>query len=395
MRKIVISVFIIFIILVLAGAGWIYFSAGKNNSGSLKSGANKNKEVSGSSGGNLSCEQQYQKLIEIHGQDYKDCKVDVVKASSCDKNPDSQEVQKQNNIVIIFDSSGSMAAKISEGSKIDIAKEATLNFINNLDKNSNLSVIVYGHKGSNQPKDKKISCEGIDEVYWLSKVKPEIATEKISALTPTGFTPIAASLEKAKSILSNYPKEKNNNMIILVSDGVETCDGDPVSKAKELLNSGYGVVTNVIGFDVSGTDEENLKSVAIGGGGKYFSVKNKNDFSKAFTENKNFMLGFDCYMQQDDVWLGNKLNVGFKKNECMQRLDMDEKHEIDLDVKLLQNGVTKNCQDQISQEYQKRYDIIKKQIEDAYAKGKTEEAQEKNKLEGIKDEMDEDEEVFE
>jgi hypothetical protein len=62
-----------------------------------------------------------------------------------------------------------------------------------------------------------------------------------------------------------------------------------VAKAKELLDSGYGVVTNVIGFDVSGSDEEKLKAVASSGGGKYFSVKNKNDFSEAFKENKNFM----------------------------------------------------------------------------------------------------------
>jgi Ca-activated chloride channel homolog len=396
MRKIFIFGFVIFIILVLTGAGWFYFSAGsKLKNGTTDKIASQNQKSEKQVAGNSVCENQYQELLKLYGQNYDDCKVNVKKASGCDKDPKNQTPQKQANVVVIFDSSGSMAAKLPEGTKIDIAKEATINFIKNLDTNTNLSVVVYGHKGSNQPKDKKVSCAGIDEVYWLSKVKPEIAISKISGLNPVGFTPIADSLEKAKNILSKYPKESNNNMIILVSDGTETCDGDPVAKAKELLASGYGVVTNVIGFDVSGSDEEKLKAVASSGGGKYFSVKNKNDFTEAFKENKNFMAGFDCYMEQDDVWLGNKLDVNFKKNECMNRLEMDEKHELELNAKLKENGVTAECQNYILQQYQKRYEQIKAQIEAGYAEGKNESEQEKSKLENVKNEMDEGEDVFE
>jgi hypothetical protein len=93
--------------------------------------------------------------------------------------------------------------------------------------------------------------------------------------------------------------------------------------------------------------------------------------------------------------LGNKLDVNFKKGECLHRLDMEEKHEINLDVKLKNNGVTAECQEHISQEFQKRYDSIKAQIEQFYLEGKKDEAEQKGKLESTKEEMDEDEGVFE
>jgi Mg-chelatase subunit ChlD len=382
------------IILLLTGAtGYFFMQNSASNKLATSQGVeSKNSNVSDVDTAGATCDKQYQNILAKYQQNFDDCRLDIKKASGCDKDPNASSA-KQKNLVIIFDSSGSMAQTIDGKKKIDIAKESVNSFIQDMDKNTNLSVVLYGHKGSNSPADKKVSCAGIDEVYWMSPVKPDIAISKLSGATPTGWTPIAASLQRAGDILKNYPADKNDNMILLVSDGEETCDGDPVAKAKELMGTNLKVVTNVIGFNVTGTAEKNLQGIAGAGKGKYYSVNNANEFQKALQENKNFMAGFDCYMEQSGVWLDNGLNTEFKQADCMRRLDGDEKAEIELNTNLSDDGVTAECKDYILSTYQKRYDIIKNEIDQAYTANQKDAAVEKSNLEATKN-MDAGENVF-
>lgn len=343
---------------------------------------------------NNKCEQQYQKILSIFGQNFDDCRVQITKAVDCDKKS-TESSSKQKNIVILFDSSGSMAEKIEDRRKIDIAKDSLFRFINSLDKGINLGLIVYGHKGSNRLSDKTISCQGIEEIYKIGPIELEtIIKEKLEKFQPTGWTPIANSLEKAREVLEKYPAETNDNMIILISDGEETCGGDPVAKAKSLINSNLKIVTNVIGFDVSDKEEEKLKDIAVNGGGKYFSVDSQEELDNALRENENFMAGFECYMLQSDVWLGNKLDITFKQADCLHRLEMEERHNINLNTQLGNYGITDDCKDYILKRYQERYDKIKKEIEEAYKEASAESKQEEKKLEKIKESIDEEEPLF-
>src|SRR5690606_20557708 len=59
------------------------------------------------------------------------------------------------------------------------------------------------------------------------------------------------------------------NRIILISDGLETCDGDPVASAQALLDLGIEVVVDVIGFDIPDTDRAALQQVSEVTGGVY------------------------------------------------------------------------------------------------------------------------------
>lgn len=388
MKKLIVIIIVVLILGLTAVAGFYYFNRSSKDVVSPADTTGSAVKTGGK------CESQYQSLLSLYGQNFDDCKVDITKASDCSKMPDDSAAAKQKNVVIIFDSSGSMAGVVNGKKKIDIAKSAVENFVGTLDSSTKIDIIVYGHKGSNRASDKNISCSSIDEVYYMDKIKPDVVKEKLATFQPTGWTPIAGSLEKAKGILSQYPKESNDNMIILVSDGQETCGGDPVAKAKELLASDFKVATNVIGFDVAGEEEKKLQAISGGGGGKYFSVHNEQEFADAFKENKNFMAGFDCYMSQSNVWLGNELDVTFKRGDCLHRLNMDEKHEIELNTNLGNDGVADDCKSYILEAYSKRYEQIKNDIETAYSQSKAQTDQEKNKLENIKNTLDAGEGVF-
>ncbi|MDD5464560.1 MAG: VWA domain-containing protein [Candidatus Moranbacteria bacterium] len=374
------------VLLFTIGVGYFLMqnSASKQNAGT----AGKSAAIDSSAvGAGTTCSKQYENILAKYQQNFDECRLNVTKASSCDKDPNVTTDPKQKNIVIVFDSSGSMNQVVGGKKKIDVAKDSVAGFLRDIDKNTNVSIVLYGHKGGNSQSAKKVSCAGIDEVYYLGSVNPDIAIAKLTGAKPTGWTPIAASLQKAGDILKNYPADKNDNMVLLVSDGEEACDGDPVAKAKELLGTNAKILTNVIGFDVAGAAEQKLQAIA-GAGGKYFSVHNEEEFKTAFKENKNFMVGFDCYMEQSGVWLDNQLNTEFMRNDCMNKLDMEEKHELTLNANLLDDGVTADCRDFVLSEYQKRYDQIKSEIEQRYSANKSDTEAQKKKLEDTRNNLD-------
>lgn len=391
MKKIILILSLI-AILILTAAGYYFFikGAGNGKNGGIAN-VEKNGSVSGLAG---KCETQYQHMLSLYGQDFSDCKMNITKSKDCSKASDDSVAQKQKNVAVIFDSSGSMAGLVEGKRKIDIAKSATAKFIDTLDSSTNLSIMVYGHKGSNSISSKAVSCAGIEEIYYMGKINTAVAKEKLGTFQPTGWTPIAASMEKARTILNSYPSDKNENMIILISDGKETCDGNPAAKAKELLGSNIKVATNVIGFDVSGEDEKMLRDISAGGGGKYFSVKSESEFDSAFKENKNFMVGFDCYMSQSDVWLGNDIELTQKRADCLHRLNLDEKSTLELNTNLENDEVTSDCKSYILLEYTKRYEQIKNEIETGYSQSRSEADQEKDKLKNNQDRLDAGEKVF-
>ena len=72
--------------------------------------------------------------------------------------------------------------------------------------------------------------------------------------------------------LPRHAGEGVQNIVYVVSDGEETCGGDPVKEAKELHNSDMKAIINVIGFDVSNAEQRALKEVAREGGGSYKSA---------------------------------------------------------------------------------------------------------------------------
>ena len=179
------------------------------------------------------------------------------------------------NIIVIFDASGSMNTALNGEKKIDIAKRSLNTYIDTLSPETNLSLLAYGHVGSNSQSDKAVSCNTVEEKYYLGPVNPAIVKEKVNALPAKGWTPITNALNKASALLATHQGE--DNRILLVSDGEETCGGDPIAMAKQ-IKLGHARI-DVVGFDVQGKVAEELKSVAVQGGGGYISVRNGDDFS--------------------------------------------------------------------------------------------------------------------
>jgi Ca-activated chloride channel homolog len=104
--------------------------------------------------------------------------------------------------------------------------------------------------------------------------------KSLNKFRPTGWTPLAAAIEQAKDDLSGKTGENVENIIYVVSDGIETCGGDPVKAAQELHQSEIQAIVNIIGFDVDNEGQRALKKVAEAGGGEFTTVNTGEDLRK-------------------------------------------------------------------------------------------------------------------
>ncbi|MFB7642174.1 VWA domain-containing protein [Peribacillus butanolivorans] len=178
---------------------------------------------------------------------------------------------KKLHISILLDASGSMKEQINGKSKMDSAKEAIQSFGDKLPKNAEVSLRVYGHKGTGSQKDKQISCNSTEEIFHGQGEQTNQIKTVLQGVKPAGWTPIANAL---KSVKQDINPETTDSIVYVVSDGIETCGGNPVQIAKELNQSKVKTVVNIIGFEVDNDGQKMLRQVATSGGGEFTSIDN-------------------------------------------------------------------------------------------------------------------------
>ncbi|MCF6139564.1 vWA domain-containing protein [Pseudalkalibacillus berkeleyi] len=305
---------------------------------------------------------------------------------------EKEEEEKPKNIVFLLDASGSMAGSVSGGIKMDLAKSALQQVTGHLEPSTKVALRVYGHKGSNADKDKKVSCNSSEVVYPLDKYNEGDFNSALSEFKPTGWTPIASSLNLAKEDFNNNASQNVKNIIYVISDGVETCDGDPVQAAKEIHDSDLNVTVNVIGFDVNQEGQNQLKHTAQAGGGEYRDVRSKKSLEDALFEMTN-QIREDIKKDFDLVKEGISLNSWYVKQsnglrkvkQKFQNYTSDENRVLDnllfaIDDELdLKEDVYSDLSDLIMErskvmdEYsQERYEKMKQELEESKDKAKAE-----------------------
>ena len=159
------------------------------------------------------------------------------------------------SIMFILDASGSMWGQIDGKSKIEIAKRVMTNLILDLPEHAETGLVAYGHR-------RKGDCEDVEELVPLQPIDTALLTERIQAINPKGMTPITLSVEKTAETLRAVEDE---TIIILVSDGKETCGGDPCALVRELKTAGIKFTMHVIGFDVTDEERSQLECMARAG----------------------------------------------------------------------------------------------------------------------------------
>ena len=185
------------------------------------------------------------------------------------------QAQAETNLLVIVDGSNSMWGQIDGTAKVETARETLGKLVSDLPSETKLGLMAYGHT-------REGDCDDVEILSAIGKDKPEMITTLVHTIKPVGKTPIANALKKSKDAFTGL--EGQNNHILLVSDGIESCSGDPCAVAQELADSGLNVSANVIGFGVSAEEGKQLTCIAENTGGKYFDAANADAFNKAIEE---------------------------------------------------------------------------------------------------------------
>ena len=226
-------------------------------------------------------------LLGLFAEDYPDPQqmIDSIKLASFGS-PDIGDPRFQfketYNVEIILDASGSMANVAGGKTRMEAAKEAIKAFAESLPKEANVALRVYGHKGTGSESDKALSCGSSELVYGMQPYNAQKLQQSLDMFKPAGWTPIAHSIQEAQKDLAGRDGDKNTNIIYLVSDGIETCGGDPVEAARALAKSNISPIVNVIGFGTDGEGQRQLKEVAKAAGGRYVLIQNQKELQEEF-----------------------------------------------------------------------------------------------------------------
>lgn len=229
----------------------------------------------------------YEDLVKRYGQDYEACGPSQrALPKECEAAEDVAGAKPggHSNVLLMLDASGSMAAGIGGETKMAAAQDALIQFSGKLPASANVALRVYGHTGNNQESGKAESCAGSELLYPFEKLDAARFETAVRSFKPTGWTPIAASLAAAAQDFAKAPAKDGSNVVYVVSDGIETCDADPVEAARKLHASDIDVVVNVIGFAVDAEAAKQLEAVAKAGGGEYLVADTRDDLNRIFNE---------------------------------------------------------------------------------------------------------------
>ena len=295
------------------------------------------------------CYDAFQNFLNNYGEDHSKCLVDFDFSQNYCGASDIQELSGI-NIVVILDASGSMAEDTGSGTKMDIAKNAVSDFLTQLPPGINTGLVVYGQEGSSSLADKSVSCNGIEEIVKLGPDNNSNIISAMSSFSPKGWTPIAGSLEFAKNIFLNS-KAGKRNYLILVSDGVEDCGGDPFAAADDLKTALPGIKLDIIGFTSNSAAHDSLKSIATLAGGSYFTALTASDIANAFNQ-ELAKIKIDCI----NVAL-SQITINYNANNlndlnCM--LAEYQKESDDLSANVLNKSADAECNSEMNDAFQAR-----------------------------------------
>lgn len=166
-------------------------------------------------------------------------------------------------VMFILDGSGSMEQADTGGMmKIDAAKQVLNKVVPQLPPEVRVGFAAYGHR---QPKD----CSDVEVIIPPGSEDRTALLAEANAIQPRGMTPISLAVTQVANTLQH---RKAETTIILISDGQETCGGDPCQVVATLKQSGIKFVLHVVGFDVGAGEKEQLECMARAGGGQYFAA---------------------------------------------------------------------------------------------------------------------------
>lgn len=209
------------------------------------------------------------------------------------------KTNKITRVLFVFDASNSMKSQFDGKAKMEHAKKLFNSLIDSLSKlkNYEFALRMYGSTVKYPPGD----CNDTKLIIPFSKNNIPAIKAKVNAAKPTGITPIEHSLI---SSANDFPDNKNINTIILITDGIEECGGDPCAARQKLYEKGIIFKPCIIGIGLSKEQAKSFECV-----GNYFSYDENPNIVSTVVNTVSTQT-----MNKTSVQV-NLLDLGYKPNE--------------------------------------------------------------------------------
>ncbi len=182
--------------------------------------------------------------------------------------------QPKTRILFLLDASGSMLAKWENSDRMVVAKTLLAHLVDSLDRYENLEVAlrVYGHQFGRERND----CKDTKLEVPFAENNSAVIKKKLESLIPRGNTPITYSLEQAAG---DFPEDRSRNVVILITDGLESCGGDPCAMSEALQRKRIFLRPFIIGIGIEPQFEQQLSCI-----GQYFNAADVKTFETVLSE---------------------------------------------------------------------------------------------------------------
>lgn len=176
--------------------------------------------------------------------------------------------------IIVLDASGSMWGQIDGKPKLEIAREALRSVLKTVPADAELGLIAYGHR-------EKGSCTDIELVVPPASGSASAIIAAADSMKFLGKTPLSAAVKQAAEDLK-YTEDKAT--VILITDGLETCNADPCALGRELEQSGVDFTAHVVGFGLTAEEGRQVACLAENTGGKYIQATDAKGLEEALAQ---------------------------------------------------------------------------------------------------------------
>ena len=170
---------------------------------------------------------------------------------------------KTTKVLFVFDASNSMKSAFQGMTRMEGAKQLFYKFIDSLSKDKSMlfALRMYGHTVKYPPGD----CNDSKLIVPFSVGNTALIKQKVKESKPKGITPIEHSLTQAAN---DFSDNKSTNIVILITDGIEECGGDPCRARQKLMEKGILFKPFIIGIGLSPEQIKSFECV-----GTYFDIE--------------------------------------------------------------------------------------------------------------------------
>ena len=193
-------------------------------------------------------------------------------------------VGSRSSILIILDTSSSMSDAFEGSTKIDIAKSVLIDLLPSIPSDASVGLRVFGGQ-----------CDTTRQVFPVEPLDRAQLEQQIATVESSGRTPLAFNLTEAREDLRGI---LGGALLLVVSDGRDTCGGTPAAAAADLARSVPNLEIYVVGFDLADDPQarEELMAIADVGNGTYRAAETGAELLLALEE--SLQLRYAIYDEQ-------------------------------------------------------------------------------------------------